>query len=320
MSSTLTDRYVWDVTRRLPSDQRDDIERELRSTIADMSEGVDERTALVELGDPARLAANYRVGGRALIGEGLYPEYVRQLRRWLGIVVPLLTAISVAGAAAAEDVTVGSVITALLASAAMAVLQVCFWVTGVFALLERFGTGDTPDATAWDPDDLPEVPSAPHLTIGETVGEVALTLIVVSLLFVQRRWSPVQDADGEGVPLLDPDLWSGPIWLAIALLLAGAALVVLAYLRSSWSWPLAGTMAVVDVALLLLVAWAAFTEQVVDPAFLAGLSDELGQETTWQPNPWLITVLAGGVLLWDAWEALRAAAEAERRPAAAGLS
>jgi hypothetical protein len=89
--STLTDRYVWDVTRRLPASRRDDIERELRSTIADMAEAADERTALVELGDPARLAAEYRSGGRALIGDDLYPEYVRQLRRWLTIVVPVIT-------------------------------------------------------------------------------------------------------------------------------------------------------------------------------------------------------------------------------------
>ena len=40
--STLTDRYVWAVVRLLPEDQRPEVDRELRSLIADMA---DHRTA-----------------------------------------------------------------------------------------------------------------------------------------------------------------------------------------------------------------------------------------------------------------------------------
>ena len=35
MTTTLTDRYIWAVQRSLPEHQRDDIDRELRGTIAD---------------------------------------------------------------------------------------------------------------------------------------------------------------------------------------------------------------------------------------------------------------------------------------------
>ena len=310
MSSTLTDRYVWAVTRRLPSGQRDDIDAELRSTIADMSEVSGEREALIELGDPALLAASYRSGGRVLIGELLYPDYVRQLRRWLVVVVPLLAALAAIGAALGDDPTVGSVVVATLGGAATAVLQVSFWVTVVFASIERIGASEAPTNTAaWNPDDLEDVPAEPRVTLSETVGEVVTTLIVISLLFVQRSWSPVQDASGESVPVLDPDLWSGPIWGAIALLIAGAVVVVIAHLRGAWSWPLALTTAAIDLALLTLVAWAAFTEQLVNPAFLVGLSDNLDRATELQPSPVVITVVAGALLLWDAWEALSAAGE-----------
>lgn len=80
--------------------------------------------------------------GRALIGRGLYPAYIRQLRRWLVVVFPLLAAIGLLGAALGDAPTVGSVVVAGLRGAGTAVLQVCFWVTTVFALMERVGGGE----------------------------------------------------------------------------------------------------------------------------------------------------------------------------------
>jgi len=67
-AAPLTERYVQAALRGLPPQQRSDIERELRTSIADavdakMEAGSDaavaEREALTELGDPARLAAGY---------------------------------------------------------------------------------------------------------------------------------------------------------------------------------------------------------------------------------------------------------------------
>jgi hypothetical protein len=314
MSASLTDRYVHAVTRQLPTDQRAEIELELRSTLADMAEASSEHDALVQLGDPAVLAANYRWGGRVLIGAALYPDYIRQLRLWLTIVVPIVAAVATLGAALADDVTVGSIITSVLGGAATAALQVCFWVTLVFAAIERFGPdGLTDTSEAWQPEDLPDVPAEPQVGLGDTAAEVVLTIVLIAVLFAQRSWSPIEGADGESVPVLDPDLWSGPAWLVIGLLLAGLAFAVAAHLRGRWSWPLAIATTAVDLALLALVAWAAFGERLVNPDFLVAMSDELGRDTTLQPNPLLITIVVAAVLLWDAGETLRAAFRAERR-------
>src|SRR3546814_3153315 len=65
-SPSLTDRYVAAVLRALPEDKRADIEKELRTSIADAIDARTEtgepaaeaeRAVLQELGDPARLAA-----------------------------------------------------------------------------------------------------------------------------------------------------------------------------------------------------------------------------------------------------------------------
>ncbi|MEZ5323299.1 MAG: hypothetical protein R2698_14735 [Microthrixaceae bacterium] len=311
MTTTLTDRYVWAVTRRLPAARRREVAAEVRWTVAALSERVGERQALVELGDPARLADGLHKGRRALIGTVLYPEYVRQLRRWLSVVVPLLAALGGLGAALGEDPTVWRVALGVLDGATTAVLQVCFWTTVVFVLIERFGSGDVPGRSAnWTPDDLPLVPDQPRVTVGDTVAELVATGILVSTVFVQRWWSPVKDADGDSIAVLDPPLWSGPMWVVLGLLAAGLALVLAAHAHGSWSWPLASAVAGIDAVLLVLVAWAAFTQRLVNPAFLAALSDEVGRETTLVPNPFLLTGAVGVVLCWDAWEALSSAAKA----------
>jgi hypothetical protein len=98
------------------------------------------------------------------------------------------------------------------------------------------------------------------------------------------------------------------MWVIIALLLGTAVVVVLAHLRGSWSWPLAAATTLMDLGLLVLIGWLAAEERLIDPAFLAGLSAELELDSVLQPSPWLITLAIGAVLVWDAVEALRAAA------------
>src|SRR5690554_2970853 len=79
--NTLIERYIYAVTKRLPENQRKEIEIELRSLIDDMimskSDEPNEaiiKEALLELGDPAELADQYRDKKRYLIG----PDYIDQ--------------------------------------------------------------------------------------------------------------------------------------------------------------------------------------------------------------------------------------------------
>lgn len=114
--NTLTDRYVHEVVRRIPANQRDDVADELRATITDTVEARDvegtesaERDVLTEMGDPTRLAARYADRPLALIGAELYPQYVRLLKVLLLTVLPIVTAVSVA-VSLFEDDSIGSAI------------------------------------------------------------------------------------------------------------------------------------------------------------------------------------------------------------------
>ncbi|MFC9686866.1 HAAS signaling domain-containing protein [Streptomyces sp. NPDC056948] len=100
-TSALTDRYVAEVVRRIPADQRGDVADELHATIADTVEArgqadseAAEREVLTEMGDPIRLAAQYADRPLALIGPGFYPTYIRLLTVLLSTVLPVVTAVS----------------------------------------------------------------------------------------------------------------------------------------------------------------------------------------------------------------------------------
>ena len=79
----LLDRYIYDVGRRLPAKQREDIEKELKSLLLDALEArtggaepteADMAAVLKEFGSPEEVAARY-AGERYVIGPRLYPTY-----------------------------------------------------------------------------------------------------------------------------------------------------------------------------------------------------------------------------------------------------
>ncbi|MFJ1679629.1 hypothetical protein ACIODT_32540 [Streptomyces sp. NPDC088251] len=160
-TGTLTDRYVVEVVRRIPTDQRGDVADELRATIADTVEArgpadpaTAERGVLTEMGDPIRLAARYAGRPLALIGPELYPTYVRLLTVLLSTVLPVVTAMS-----AVLDVLDGQGVGEVIGGAVGAVLtvgaQMIAWLTVVFALSSGPASGPARSAEPGRPTTCP---------------------------------------------------------------------------------------------------------------------------------------------------------------------
>ena len=85
----LIERYLYAVAKRLPKEQRADIEKELAGLIDDMlaekaaggePSPEDVRAVLLELGKPADLAAKYRGSKNCLIGPDYYGFYITVLK------------------------------------------------------------------------------------------------------------------------------------------------------------------------------------------------------------------------------------------------
>ena len=188
--STLTDRYVWGVLRAVPERQRADLEPEVRALIADAVEAraggatddaaldaaLAERAALTELGDPELLAARYTDRSLYLIGPSYYLDYRRLLSLLLTIVVPIVTLATMMGGFMAGTGVASVALTGVYAGLSVGV-QLAFWVTIAFALVERHGARRAAPIVPWTPDRLPSLPSP----AGSAPARPAIYVIMYSL-------------------------------------------------------------------------------------------------------------------------------------------
>ncbi len=315
--TALTDRYVWAVLRAVPSSQRAELEPEIRALVADAIEArtgepdeTVERAALVELGDPSVLAARYSGEPQHLIGPTWYPEWRRLLTVLLPILVPVVSAVVLASNLLSEN-TIGQAITAAIGTAINVAVQTVFWVTLVFAIIERTTRQDSVKVKAWSVDDLPELPDDGRINIVDAVSSVISSVaIIAGILWVQLQ-TPIV-LDGEAFPLFDPSLWSFwlPFFLVIAVLEIG--FIVVLYLRGRWSWPMAIANTALGAAFAVPAVWLLQNDLLLNPALVAAVGKETGG--TWlDVTGIVIGVMVVVIAVWDATDGFRKAAAAERR-------
>jgi uncharacterized membrane protein YiaA len=321
-ASSLTERYLDAALRGVPAKQRDDVARELRSSVADAVEdrvaaGEDpvaaETSVLEGLGDPTRFAAG--ISGRPLylIGPDLFVEYRRLLALLLGIVVPIVGVVAAAVSLSEGGDWIGALVAGLVGALTVAV-HLCFWVTLTFALIERADSARdarleiSKAAGRWTVDHLP-APESTRISAGEVVGEVLTTLLTIGAMFLLLGFS-ITGSSGESIPLLAPDIWSITIPILIAILASIAGVQVVVYLVGRWTMPLAIAFTVLEIAFAVPIIVLALTGQVINPAF----AEEIGWPPLADGTGVVMLSIAAGVFLvtayeiFDAWRRARRAA------------
>ena len=306
-SNDLVERYVWAVARRLPKDVGADVAQELRTTIADMVEarggGEDAvREVLVELGDPARLAAGYVTKPRHLIGPELYPTYLRVLTTALLVAVPLVLVVTLVAELwdPVDGVPLG--VLAGLQAAAQTGVMVAFGVTLVFAVLERYGVvpGEAGGRRggAWDPATLPPVGGGRQISIGGSIAGIVFLSLLLGWVVWQRSHS-VFHVDGEPVAFLDGALWD--VWVPVLVVIVAAGIAVEVWKCVAGVW----TVALVAANVAVNTAFAAFfvallsTQRVVSPAFAAEFERVTGERFPGGVIAFALAALVVGISVWD---------------------
>lgn len=269
-SEALTDRYIAAAVASAPHNKRVEVERDLRDTIANsiaqrVGQGVDtytaERDVLTELGDPMRVGAARSGRTLALIGPAFFPTYIRLLRLLLVIVVPIIGILAGIASALGGDPPVAVLASALGVGFNIGV-QIAFWVTIVFAILDRRGSTPT-----WNIGDLP---AAPNRRIG--LGETLATTVGLSLLIWILLWLPgyqgTFDTDLPAIPILEPTLSSFWIPYLVIVLLASIALEIVKYRAGMWTVPLAAVNTVLNAAFAIPAIWLLASDHFFNPAFI----------------------------------------------------
>ena len=196
----LIDRYVTEVGKNLPLLKgREDIEKELRSTLEDMLEDrvsttgrmrdeAMEMELLKEYGSPQQIAATYNPQPY-LIGPRLFPFFLFVLKIVITVVVFVM--LGLAGVSAVtETPMMGAefvkIIGGGLGNAVSAAIAAFGNVVLVFAILERVlpdkEISGFNDEKNWDPASLAKEPDPDSVKRGELIAEIIFTFLGLALL------------------------------------------------------------------------------------------------------------------------------------------
>jgi len=322
--TSLTERYLAATLRGIPEKQRPDVERELRSSIADAVEdrvanGEDrvaaETAVLEELGNPTKLAAGMTGRPLYLIGPELFLAYRHVLLLLLGIVVPIVGVVQ-AVVAITGDAGIGEALAAGILAALSVGVQVAFWVTLSFAIVERVDPASRKDTDLkqltqpWTVEHLPDLPSSGAVSVGETVGEIVTLGISIGGLLYLRGWSWVTDAAGEPIPLFNPALWDFWFPVLIGVLVLQAVFHVVKLMVGRWTIGLAIANTVLLTAFAVPFAALALTGELINPAF----ADAIGWPPLAEGDGVVMLAVAAGTVLVNGWEAVNGFRLARRRP------
>lgn len=315
ITTTWTDRYITAVLKGIPEEKRADVNVKLRqlidtSVLERMSRGEDpetaERLVLRELGDPMRVSATYSGRSLSLIGPGFYPEYIRLLKLLVSIVVPIVTVV-VGVTTALTGESVWGVVLAALGSGFMVGIQVAFWITLVFAVIDRRTTDDSSVTSEWDFDDLPEI-TENRIGLGDTLASITgLSLLVLFLLW-QPTYQESFDPGGPSIPILNPALSTLWIPILIVILLASITLELIKYRAGKWTIPLAAVNSLLSVSFAFSAIFIISSDQLLNSDFMAAITaEEFGTFIDLIPTmiAWIIAVVTAFDVTEGWWKALR---------------
>ncbi len=286
--TTLTERYVHATLRSVPDEKRTEIGAELRASIADMvdgrvaagaSEEEAERAVLTELGDPDQLATRYSQGPTHLIGPPYFVVW-RRLTITLLTWIPAIVALLVIGVELADGSPTGDVVGSGISAAFEVAIQIAFWTTLVFAILDWTNTPLV--GRGWDVDQLPDAPASRQVSLSETAVSIGFAVAMAGLIVFQHVRSWFTDETGDRVSILDPELWSSWIPVILASIAAGIVLDVVRYRTGRWTVGQAVANVGVNAAFALPVLWLLQRDALFNPDFVeaVGIStEELGYLT-----------------------------------------
>jgi hypothetical protein len=278
MNTNLIDRYIAEIGKHLPIQDRGDIQKEIRSTLEDMLEdrraGREADEAMLvdllrEFGKPEDVAASY-LPERRLIGPQMYPIF--SLVAWIALptlATVLLITLGI-GLFSAEMTPLETLkgIGTLLLQVGQTLVTAFGSIVLTFAILERiFGTKevkvevltDIPgikvkgvEKEAWDPRNLPEVQDVEKFSIPGLAAEIVFTAaaIVVFNFFPQIV----------GFGVLHDNHWT------FLPLLSEAFFCYLPFVNALW-----GLQIVLDLVLLRQGRWGIATRWLRAALLVAGI-------------------------------------------------
>ncbi|MEN8647428.1 hypothetical protein ABFE25_22805 [Bacillus toyonensis] len=313
---SLIDMYVQEVAKRLPEKNREDITLELRSTIEDILPDDynedDVKSVLEKLGSPVSLANGYLDRPMHLIGPRYFDVYTTLLK----MIIPIAAVIALIAMVAENFIgytgnqAVLDVILKLIGKGIGEIvevgLHVFFWLTLVFAVLERTDKEKDPHPLTtslkkWTPDDLKNISYSPKkkaISKFEVFGGLMWTAIWATLYFYANHLVGVYNGTENGLKFIAPTfnqdvlLQYWPIILVVIVFEVAISLYKL--VQGQWTKRLA-----IGNGILQVVGTIVFIVIVVNPyIFNEGFITYLANVFTISPEGFKTWLVGGGIIIY----------------------
>jgi hypothetical protein len=266
-----------------------------------------ERAAIAELGDPDVLAARYTDRTMVLIGPRWFPEWRRLLTLLLPIVVPLAI-LATTGAAYMGGQSPAELVGVAFSAGFSVAIQLTFWITLVFAVIERSGEAQAEVRAAgmtWTPDRLPELPKGKAANAAETVAACVAMIVGAGFLVWQQAAMPVT-INGTSYPVIDPALWS--FWMPwfLGLLAIELVMTLLRWRAGGWTYGLAIVNTLTNVAFAVPALWLFTNGMLFDPGLERAVAG-LGVLAALEPAGVIVPIVVAASSAWDTIDGFRQA-------------
>ncbi|PAL15069.1 HAAS signaling domain-containing protein [Peribacillus simplex] len=321
----LIELYIQEVTRRLPEKNRADIALELQSTIEDMlpedHTEQDVKAVLLKLGDPVTLASGYRDRPMHLIGPRYYDVYINLLKMILPIAA-VISLIALVGDNPFRD-TGNTVILKIIGKGISGIIstgiQVFFWLTLSFAILERLDTSKdqsplTKDLKPWTPENLKDIPNISRKKAVPMIEVFASLLglsVFAALYFNAANLLGVYEKRNGSLIFVTPSFNQDVLnsyWLLVScVIIMGVLLAIYKLFLGRWTLKLALFHAIYQLLYTLAFIIIISNPDLLNPEFLAY------QRTLFSIDEWKSSIYWGLILIsiifaaYDSYQGFRKA-------------
>ncbi|NMD69650.1 hypothetical protein HHO41_05070 [Bacillus sp. DNRA2] len=291
----LIEIYIQEVTRRLPEKNREDIALELRSTIEDMLSDdfteEDVKKVLEKLGNPASLASGYLDRPMHLIGPRYFDLYVSLLKLILpiaGVIAAISMIASHLFSYNGEEAILSIIIKVFSEGIGILIevgIQVAFWLTFTFAIIERCDKGKdseplTMNYTKWTPDDLKNVTYIPKKRLipkGEVYFSLIWTAIWATVYFNANQLLGIYVNEGNGLEFVTPALNQEVLlsYWPFVVLVIGLEIVLALFklIKGQWSLNLAIFNTIYEIIATVITIVVIINPNLFQPDFTSYMAD-----------------------------------------------
>lgn len=288
MENDLIDRYIYAVTRNLPSKTRNDISNELYTLIDDMLESrcgdmapteTDIKVVLTELGTPSELALRYSPDGdKYLIGPKYYSKYKFLLTLILG--------------ATAFGLTIATIITNIIDSVEwylaipswfgmliMGLLNAFAFITLLFVLFQRKGL-DVKISTD-NLDNLPPIPKKKALISKyESIFGISMSIIFVIVFLIAPEVFAVALVDGKKIiPIFNTEVIRSIWYIITAFAVLGIIREIYKLYEGRYTKRLAAVTVVTDIISAMLSFLFLLDNNIINRDFISFISNLFSGES-----------------------------------------